>query len=445
MARLSILLASILIVLSPAIAGFALADPPETVNLRRTVVVDVVERTKDAVVYISTTKLISERFGPFADPFFQQFGVPDQERVPVGSLGSGFIVHPDGYVVTNHHVIDRARQITVELLDGRKMPAELISSDPEVDLAILKIHSDKPLPTLELGNSSDLMIGEPAIAVGNPLGFSHTVSTGIISALHRDLKDENGNPQLTDLIQTDAAINPGNSGGPLLNAYGQVIGINTAIRGDAQNIGFAIAVNRLRKTIPQLMDPKQVHKLDLGLKLEEACSITPPANVSCQIKSGDKVVTAIAGHQPRNIVDAYATLLRQKADRPFGVVFSTGDSISITPKPLPLPDALVQARSRLGLGLEQLTPMLAQQYGLDEDDGLFVTEVTRDSPADHAGLKPGDVVIQLGVYRIATLDDFSAVLDAFDRNPPPNGRLRIGVRRGGRVGYGVLHVTQGNE
>src|SRR5208337_2106089 len=167
-------------------------------------------------------------------------------RVPANSLGSGFIIHADGYVVTNNHVIDRAREITVELADGRKLPASLISADADADLAILKINTDKPLPVLELGDSSDLMIGEPTIAVGNPFGYSHTVSTGIVSALHRDLKDREGKVSLSELIQTDAAINPGNSGGPLLNAYGQVIGINTAIRGDAQGIGFAIAVSSLR-------------------------------------------------------------------------------------------------------------------------------------------------------------------------------------------------------
>src|SRR5205085_5154128 len=126
---------------------------------------------------------------------------------------------------TNNHVIDRARRITVELSDGRKLPAELISADADADLAVLKISSDKPFPTLELGDSSDLMIGEPVIAVGNPFGYSHSVSTGIVSAIHRDLKDQRNKILLGDLIQTDAAINPGNSGGPLLNAYGQVIGI----------------------------------------------------------------------------------------------------------------------------------------------------------------------------------------------------------------------------
>jgi serine protease Do len=407
------------------------------------VVVDVVERTRGAVVFISTTSIVSERFGMFADPFFQQFAPQEVRKEQVTSLGSGFIVHPDGYVITNHHVVDRARQITVELLDGRKLPADLISSDPEADLAVLKIHSDKPLPTLELGDSSDLMIGEPAIAVGNPLGYSHTVSTGIVSALHRDLKGDGGEVQLGDLIQTDAAINPGNSGGPLLNAYGQVIGINTAIRGDAQNIGFAIAVNRLRDMIPELMDPGQVNKVSMGMKLKESRTIEPPANITTQIKIGDRTVSSIAGEKPANIIDAYAILLRQKAGKPFDITFDSGTPLAVNPAPVPLPDAIVQAKSKLGLGIEQLTPMSAQAYGLDEDDGLFVTDVVRDSAADKAGVKPGDVIIQLGVYKVATLDDFSAILNEVEQHPPRGNRLRIGVRRGDQVGYGILQLGTG--
>src|SRR5947209_14281377 len=173
-------------------AGVAAAEPPPEINLRKTVIVDVVRKTQDAVVNVSTTKIVTRRVSPFgADPFWQQFDMGgDVMRIPASSLGSGFIIHPDGYVVTNNHVIDRARQINVELSDGRKLPADLISADAEADLAVLKITSDKPLPTIELGDSSDLMIGEPAIAVGNPLGFSHSVSTGIVSAVHRDLKGQ---------------------------------------------------------------------------------------------------------------------------------------------------------------------------------------------------------------------------------------------------------------
>src|SRR5205807_1966128 len=198
---------------------------------------------------------------------------------------------------------------------------------------------------------SDLMIGEPVIAVGNPMGYSHSVSTGIVSAVHRDLKPNGANASLADLIQTDAAINPGNSGGPLLNAYGQVIGINTAIRGDAQNIGFAIQVNRLRDLIPELMNPAQVSKVDLPVKLVERRSITPPANVSCEIiegkgdaKAGGRsgrssqrnesngnnsdrapaVLRSINGQHPRDIIDAYAMLLRVKVGQPLEIAWDDG-------------------------------------------------------------------------------------------------------------------------
>ncbi|WP_428937978.1 trypsin-like peptidase domain-containing protein [Fontivita pretiosa] len=416
------------------------------VNLRRTVTVDVVEKTKDAVVYISSTKIVAQRFSPFGnDPFWQQFDFGDIRYVPVGSLGSGFIVHPEGYIVTNSHVIDRARQIDVELLDGRKFPAELISADAEADLAILKISADRPLPTLELGDSADLMIGEPVIAVGNPLGYSHSVSTGIVSAIHRDLKAPDNSVVLTDLIQTDAAINPGNSGGPLLNAYGQVIGINTAIRGDAQNIGFAIQVNRLRDLIPELMNPAQVRKLEIPLKLRERRTLTPPANIQVVIERVDgghgksaatQIVRSIAGKQPRNIVDAYAILLKQQANRPFEVELEGQKPLKIEPRPAPLPDAIVKARQRLGITVEPVTPMLAEKYGLNTEQGMFVTEVIKDSVADRAGIQPGDVILQIGRYPVLNLERFSVVM----QHLPERGRVRVRIMRGPQIGDGFLQL-----
>src|SRR5438552_8293356 len=307
-------------------------------------------------------------------------------RVPAESLGSGFIIHEDGYVVTNHHVIDRARHIAVELADGRKLDADLISSDAEADIAILKIASNKPLPPLALGDSSDLMIGEPVIAVGNPMGFSHSVSTGIVSAIHRDLKDQRNKVLLGDLIQTDAAINPGNSGGPLLNAYGQVIGINTAIRGDAQNIGFAIQVNRLRDLIPALMNPAQVNKVDVPVKLKEDRKLSAPANVKCYVRVEDAgqggqrtPIVSINGHEPKNIIDAYVQLLKVKADEKVSIEFSKDPAKSVTAKSIAPPDALAQARKRLGISVEALTPMLAEKYGVPVEDGMLVKEVLRDT------------------------------------------------------------------
>jgi len=420
-------------------ADIPVASTAPSINLRQTVTVDVVRKTKDAVVYISTTKTVTQRMSPFGfDPFWGDVG-GDVVKVPANSLGSGFLIHEDGYVVTNHHVIDRARQINVELADGRKLPAELISSDSDADLAILKVNADKPLPRLELGDTADVMIGEPVIAVGNPLGFSHSVSTGIVSAMHRELKDQRGTVMMGDLIQTDAAINPGNSGGPLLNAYGQVIGINTAIRGDAQNIGFAIPVSKLRDLIPDLMNPAQVTKVDVPLKLKETRKLTPPATVTATVARADGAgeCTSLAGRKPRDIVDAYAILLKQHADKPFDVAFAgEAKPHHITPKTVPVPDAVVQARDRLGLVIEPLTPLLAERHGLGVEDGLLVTETLRQGPAARAGLQPGDVIVQLGRYPVQDLERFAQLL----QHLPDKGRVRVGVVRGDRVGYAMLQL-----
>jgi serine protease Do len=432
---------------------------PNAINLRRTVTVQVVQKTKDAVVNISTTKLINQRVSPFGfDPFWQNADIGPVVRVPANSLGSGFIVHKDGYVVTNNHVIDRARQITVELADGRKLEADLLSADPDADLAVLRVHSDAPLPTMDLGDSSDLMIGEPVIAVGNPLGFSHSVSTGIVSAIHRDIEPRRPQPAdrppqqppspvhgeqaaLRDLIQTDAAINPGNSGGPLLNAYGQVIGINTAIRGDAQNIGFAIPIDRLRDLIPELMNPTQVTKVDVPLKLAERRTITEPSTVNVDVVSAGsnpKVVEAINGQHPANIVDAYAMLLRVKANQPFDVTWAGGGGQTdhITPKATPTPDAIVQARQRLGLSIQQVTPMLAAKYNLSQEDGLFVDAVDRGSIAAKAGIAPGDIIFSLGRAPVRSLNDLASLLPRL----PDTGRVRVGVIRGNEAGFGILNM-----
>jgi serine protease Do len=447
LAVLSLLAGTVSFAASPPAAPSDATEP--TINLRRTVTVRVVEETKGAVVNVSTTKLVARRINPMgADPFFQQFDFGQVVRVPANSLGSGFIIHKDGYVVTNNHVVDRARQIFVELSDGRKLPADLISTDADADLAILRIHSDAPLPTLQLGESNDLMIGEPVIAVGNPLGFSHSVSTGIVSAVHRDIDPNHQNQPnsqpvrgeeaaLRDLIQTDAAINPGNSGGPLLNAYGQVIGINTAIRGDAQNIGFAIPIDRLRDLIPELMNPAQVTKVDVPLILAEKRTMTEPATVGCSVVSTgakSQALEAINGQTPQNIVDAYAMLLRLKADQPFNVTWAGGKTEKFTPKPTPTPDAIVQARQRFGLSIEPVTPMLSEKMQLSQEDGLYIDGVDPGSVADKAGLKKGDIIVQLGRYRILSLDDFAALVQRL----PASAKIHIGVVRGNEMGFGVL-------
>ena len=410
------------------------------INLRRTVTVQVVQKTKDAVVNISARKLVTERVRMGGDPFWQQFDTGQVVRVPASSLGSGFIIHRDGYVVTNNHVVDNARQITVELADGRSLPADLISADPDADLAILRIHSDAPLPTMELGESNDLMIGEPVIAVGNPLGYNHSVSTGIVSAVHRDidprkpaaddptpLKGEDA--ALRDLIQTDAAINPGNSGGPLLNAYGQVIGINTAIKANAQNIGFAIPIDRLRDLIPELMNPSQATKVDVPVKLAERRTMTEPATIAATVVSAGTpatVLQTINGRHPADVVDAYAMLLKVKAGQAVDLVWAGDKPQRLTAKPTPMPDAIVQAKHRLGLTIEQNTPMVADKLKLAREDGLLVTRVEPDSIAGRARLEPGDLIVQLGRFPTGKLDDFGALVPRF----PEAGAVPLFAIRG---------------
>jgi len=281
------------------------------------------------------------------------------------------------------------------------------------------------------------MIGEPVIAVGNPMGFSHSVSTGIVSAIHRDLKDQRNKILLGDLIQTDAAINPGNSGGPLLNAYGQVIGINTAIRGDAQNIGFAIQVNRLRDLVPELMNPTHVNKVDVPIKFVEKRKLSGPAGIECEVcvEGGNRVVAAINGQKPADIVDAYAALLRVKAEQKRVVIrFADGKSEEIAVKTSPLPSTVVEAKKRLGITVEQVTPMLAEKYQLNSEDGLFIAEVQKGSIAAAAGLHAGDVIVQVARYRVGTLDDFGTLLERF----PEKGKVRVGVIRSDRIGFAIL-------
>jgi serine protease Do len=221
-----------------------------------------------------------------------------------------------------------------------------------------------------------------------------------------------------------------------------VIGIDTAIRGDAQNIGFAIAVNHLRDLIPQLMKSSQVNKVDVGLNIHEVRTIHPPADIDVHLIADNHpgTITAIAGDKPRDIIDAYAILLRQTVGKSFSVQFDDGQTVQIEPKAVPLPDAVVQAREKLGITLETLTPMLAQKYGLDEDEGLLAMTVTRDGIAGRAGLQAGDLIVQLGRYRVSTPDDLSAVLDDFEKHPSPSRRLRIVIRRGQQIALGMLQL-----
>jgi len=251
---------------NPLTPRVAEADPIGT-----STVADIASQAGPAVVKIDTVLVSSDSSNPFFnDPFFRQFfgGAPFQMQPQVEhGIGSGFIISKDGYILTNEHVIDGAEKITVTIQGQPKpLPAQVVGKDYSLDLAVLKVNAGQSLPTLTLGNSDSMRVGDWVVAIGNPYGLDHTVTVGVISAKGRPVSV--GNRQYKNLLQTDASINPGNSGGPLLNMAGQVIGINTAVAEQAQGIGFAIPTSTVQQVLSQLMKGETVAHPWLGVQME---------------------------------------------------------------------------------------------------------------------------------------------------------------------------------
>ncbi len=249
-----------------SVAAFALALVAQAAHaqdpfLRRTATVSVVERVGPAVVNITTEQQAQVR-----NPFFDLFFEPTMRR-PAQSLGSGIVIDANGRVLTNEHVVHGAETITVTLADGRELPAKLIGADPNNDLAVLQLENAKDVPWVPPGTSSGLFVGEPVIAIGNPFGLSNTVTTGVLSAMDRSLRTQE--KTYHGFLQTDASINPGNSGGPLLNAEGELIGINTAIYQGAEGIGFAIPIDAAKRIVHELLTKGTVAPVWLGLDLQD--------------------------------------------------------------------------------------------------------------------------------------------------------------------------------
>ena len=333
------------------LAASVRAAAPETDPARRSRVVEAVERASPAVVNISTEQTVVQRPMPFGDPFFEQFFHDFFDARPRRStrtsLGSGVIVRADGTILTNEHVILRGGRIHVTLADGREFDAKLVGRDPDSDLAVLRIDTGKSLPYIALGSADDLMIGETVIAIGNPFGLSHTVTTGVVSAVKRSLRT--GGRTYTDFVQTDASINPGNSGGPLLNITGALIGINTAIYGSGQGIGFAIPVDRASRVLGELVsgrkaaapDPNELAWEMLGLQVRAADGVLAVSRVRpgsgaerIGIERGD-VVLGLDG-EALDSLDALGRRLEDVRGND-GVVLSVGRGRRRYDLQLPLP------------------------------------------------------------------------------------------------------------
>ena len=386
--------------------------------------VEVFERTRDAVVNIAATFEVQgyDRIFP-GDLFDNPFGslTPKRHTRRYTSLGSGFVIHPDGFIVTNAHVVMRAVGQKVIFADGTEYEADRIAIDETHDLAVLKIKADKSFPAIILGQSNDLMIGETVIAIGNPLGYHHTVTAGIISATDRTLTFSE-DVEYEGLIQTDASINRGNSGGPLLNVLGELIGINTAIRGDAQNICFAIPVDTLRMLLPEMLSIERRKRLEVGLRLgwrKGQVYVTEAAGPAAEagIEPGDRLLS-IDGKAVKQDVDFYIYLLRTRASSRLLLELKRNDrryETILRPKPIPIPEGGKLLREKFGLAVRLLTPEEAVQIHPRLKGGLLITGVERGSPAERARFKQGHLIIQIGKYFPEDLGDVGLLLEHLER------------------------------
>ncbi len=429
-----------------ALVAFLLLISPAQADHRRTPVVKAVEAVSPSVVNITVIKQVqSGGRSPFGDPFFDQFFQEfygQRRQRPSQALGSGVII--DGrkaLVLTNAHVISGGGDITVRLNGGREFKAELVGSDPDFDLAVLKLKNAADLPEVAMGDSDDIYIGETVIAIGNPFGYSHTVTTGVVSALNRPMKTNNG--AYGSFIQTDAAINPGNSGGPLLNIHGKLIGINTAIHARAEGIGFAIPINKAKFVVSELLDTGHVEPIwfglfgqDIdqgtaryfnlkslnGLLVSEAYRSSPAAKAG--IKPGD-IVLGFNGRKVTN-KDDYLTRLfgvtkREKVEL---TIQSDGKrkTLTLSPQVLDKAKALDLVRTRWGFELADRK----------KGGGAEVTTIVPGSPAAKLGLQPGDIIHQLGNRRLGSGID---LLNAFLRN-----RMQKSVLMRVQRGRNLYHV-----
>ena len=398
----------------------------------------------------------------FGDELYDRF-FRRRPREDGRGTGSGVIVDPKGYILTNNHVIENAREITVRLSDSRKFPATLVGRDPKTDLAVLKIDAKRPLPAAELADSDKLRVGQWAIAIGNPFGLDRTVTVGIISATARNRV---GVATYENFIQTDASINPGNSGGPLLNLDGKVIGINTAIVASGQGIGFSIPINEARGVMAQLIAKGRVVRGWLGVAIQDvtdelsaAFGVSErdgvliadvmkggPAEVG-GLRAGD-VVVEFAGARVREVPDLQRRVANVAPGQKVKVVVVRDRAtvpLSVTVGEMPGEQTAVattdSATESFGLQVDPLSPALAERLNLPVGHGLVVTDVASGGPAERAGLRRGDVILELNRQPVTDAAAFAKALSALK---PGEGTLLYLHRPGGggRNQYLVLERGQ---
>jgi serine protease Do len=417
------------------------AEPPRignlrTWNMRRTPIVEAVERVRDAVVNIHSERAVRTAAG---DELFSNNG--SQSRI--NGMGTGILIDPRGFIITNQHVVEDVALIRVRLADGTSANAHLVARDTECDLALLKIDVDRPLATMPLGTTRDLMVGETVIAVGNAYGYEHTVTVGVVSAVSRDVS-LNKEVSYKSLIQTDASINPGNSGGPLLNVHGELIGVNVAIRAGAQGIGFAIPVDTMIRVASRMLAsraPQGSARSRLGMVVKDEVRLAPPGSSPGETAGLRSVVV---DHLDSGGVAARAGLERgdillAAADTPIAASLdleralferSAGERLALRYRrngreqtaQITLEAAGDPIWQKLGLRMRPVGSDAVRIRPVAGPDsfrtnspqfrgGLVVIEVRPDSPAQRSGVLPGDILVGLDKFEMLSNDNVQYVLN----------------------------------
>jgi serine protease Do len=410
---------------APAKPPAAKIDPRTVLQAMEEAFSAVADRVTPAVVNVSTIGKRPTAGSPddpqrfrefFGEEFYERYFRRRPREEPRAG-GSGVIVDPAGYILTNNHVIENAQDITVRLSDSRKFTATLVGRDPKTDLAVLKVNAPAPLPTAELGDSERLRVGQWVVAIGNPFGLDRTVTAGIVSATARTRV---GVTTYENFIQTDASINPGNSGGPLVSLDGRVIGINTAIVAAGQGIGFSIPINEAKAVMGQLIARGKVTRGWLGIAIQD---LTDDLASSFGVREREGVLVAdvmkggpaeAAGLRPGDvIVQLGPTKIREVPDLQrrvanvapgqtvaLGVVRDRAPQrveVRVGEMPAEDPTAAEADAGPEGFGLqvEPLAPDMAERLGLSFSHGLLVTDVASGGPGDRAGLRRGDVILEV--------------------------------------------------
>lgn len=431
-------------------------------------IADIAEKVGPAVVNIDTVRMIKTQFPSFEDPIFKRFFGREFEEfrrtIPQKGTGSGFIINQEGYVLTNEHVVRKADKIKVTLSDGREFTGEVIGSDMSSDMAIVKIQADH-LPTVTLGNSDDLRVGEIVIAIGNPYGLQQTVTMGVVSAKGRSIPIGIGEHVYRNFIQTDTAINPGNSGGPLLNIKGEVVGINTAIIPYAQGIGFAIPINMAKRNIDDLISLGKVRRSWLGVYIQE---VTPeiakqfdlpeakgvlvgdvvgdsPAE-EAGIKRGDIIIRVNDEevNSPEELQDKIRDIdIGKKANIE---IMRDGKVIKFIVKIGEMPTVEEEGEFpkekvfsvQIGIQIKAVTPEIAKEIGLPWVKGLVITEIIPGSSADDMGLQSGDVILEANRIEMSSVDKWEELINKLE----PGDTLLLLVFRNGRTYYVPIKVEK---